>query len=404
MSTTSDCNAIVHHQYRGNGDSWEIICDSNGRVTYVDFPIASMQGGIPTQIFQLTELVELDLSQNYYTGTIPVGFGSLTKLRTLRLGYQQLYGSIPDDLASIRSNLAIFDISGTCIVGASSPPTNCAALSASLNPQATTSANNPPAGTSSAAGGPAASNPPGQTSGATAAPGGSGAANTGAGATSTGSSGTGIAAPPATGTSGSGGGSGGSIAIGTDAPTNGAQRAPTPGVEAPPTGAGLGAAAALAVALFVVGLIVYRRRRRQADAPVKSVPVNPSALSAQHDSIYATEKTSNLFPEEYPDRAIDAKERTWSGEPSASSSGSSAFNTSPERLNTLNHTSTIAHLPAYSEVAGYSVASPMPHAVPHSVDGGWGVSIIPSAVDVKGGLLAAPARTASMIERSGTGK
>ncbi|KAI9319557.1 hypothetical protein DFJ73DRAFT_786256 [Zopfochytrium polystomum] len=316
MSTASDCSAVKAAfgfgsenccGFLGDGDSWEIICDSNGRVTYVDFPIASMQGGIPTQVFQLSELVELDLTQNYYTGTIPVGFGALTKLRTL-------------------------------IVGASSPPAGWDTLSASAEDPPATSTTKPTTRASTA--GEAPANPKtvgGQTSLPSSAPDGS---STGALSTATG-----IAAASA-----SGGGVGGTVVIGTDAPTNGGPRAPTSGVDAPPTGGsgGVSGSSSLSPAL-AAGLgtttIVYRRQRRLVDDVIKTVVSKPDGADEprEHDT---------------------------------------------EAHATTLSTSTVAHLPSYSEAAGYTI-SPTPHATSSVLDPATRLLIVPSGVKSKPEALGA---------------
>ena len=69
-----------------------------------------LTGGIPHQIFDLTELEVLDLSQNRLTGGLRSGLFELTNLRKLYLSYNDLSGWLPSDFSAL-SNLEVVNLS-----------------------------------------------------------------------------------------------------------------------------------------------------------------------------------------------------------------------------------------------------------------------------------------------------
>ena len=64
----------------------------------------------------LTHLVELYLQDNHLAGVIPAGFGSLTDLLTLDLGYNFFDGSIPPELGNL-TNLRILRLNNNDLEG-----------------------------------------------------------------------------------------------------------------------------------------------------------------------------------------------------------------------------------------------------------------------------------------------
>ncbi|KAH9714640.1 protein kinase domain-containing protein [Citrus sinensis] len=61
----------------------------------------NISGGIPEEISNLTNLVEIDLGGNKLNGSIPITLGKLRKLQRLNLEDNILEGSIPDDICRL---------------------------------------------------------------------------------------------------------------------------------------------------------------------------------------------------------------------------------------------------------------------------------------------------------------
>ena len=80
------------------------------RVTGINLTGKKLAGKIPVEIGYLTELVELQLSNNYtIEGTLPASIGTLSKLKTLTCSRNQISGSIPAEFANLKE-LTIFQI------------------------------------------------------------------------------------------------------------------------------------------------------------------------------------------------------------------------------------------------------------------------------------------------------
>ena len=74
------------------------------RVTGLDLEGQELDGTIPAELEDLTNLHRLDLSDNLLTGPIPEGLGSLSNLQELRLSRNQLSGCIPAELRDVANN------------------------------------------------------------------------------------------------------------------------------------------------------------------------------------------------------------------------------------------------------------------------------------------------------------
>ncbi|MDR2274059.1 MAG: hypothetical protein LBF27_24345 [Sphingobacterium sp.] len=80
------------------------------RVTAINLIGKKLAGKIPAEIGYLTELTELQLSNNYtIEGTLPASIGTLSKLKTLTCSRNQISGSIPAEFANLKE-LTIFQI------------------------------------------------------------------------------------------------------------------------------------------------------------------------------------------------------------------------------------------------------------------------------------------------------
>ncbi|XP_074325475.1 uncharacterized protein LOC141663589 isoform X1 [Apium graveolens] len=60
-----------------------------------------ISGNIPRELFELKELVDLNLGQNILSGPIPVEIGQLSKMQFLSLGINNLSGPVPAELGSL---------------------------------------------------------------------------------------------------------------------------------------------------------------------------------------------------------------------------------------------------------------------------------------------------------------
>ena len=61
----------------------------------------SLTGELPTDLFYMPNLEELDLSRNKFHGTIPHTIGSSPKLKTLFLPMNYLTGSLPSEISTV---------------------------------------------------------------------------------------------------------------------------------------------------------------------------------------------------------------------------------------------------------------------------------------------------------------
>ncbi|WP_321371256.1 T9SS type A sorting domain-containing protein [uncultured Draconibacterium sp.] len=104
-------------------DNWYGIGVSNNRVISLGLsgndeimqPFG-LNGIIPAEIGNLTELRQLNLRYNYLSGSIPAEIGNLTKLTSLYLGDNDLAGAIPGTIGNL-INLYTLDLIGNQLIG-----------------------------------------------------------------------------------------------------------------------------------------------------------------------------------------------------------------------------------------------------------------------------------------------
>jgi LRR receptor-like serine/threonine-protein kinase FLS2 len=82
----------------------------------IDISSNAFHGSIPVEIQNLRALIAMDLSSNQFSGNIPTTLGGLQMLQNLSLGSNKLQGSIPNSFGSLLS-LEILDLSNNMLSG-----------------------------------------------------------------------------------------------------------------------------------------------------------------------------------------------------------------------------------------------------------------------------------------------
>ena len=88
---------------RPMGDWYGVTTDDEGRVIRLELPKNQLNGWIPPELGNLSNLKELDLNENMLSGEIPPELGKLVKLEVLDLYSNQLSGQIPPELGNLES-------------------------------------------------------------------------------------------------------------------------------------------------------------------------------------------------------------------------------------------------------------------------------------------------------------
>lgn len=78
-----------------------VICNTLGEIAKINLNNNSLNGTIPSELGDITSLVELFLGNNSLTGNIPSEIGNLQFLDILWLSDNQLTGSIPSEIGSL---------------------------------------------------------------------------------------------------------------------------------------------------------------------------------------------------------------------------------------------------------------------------------------------------------------
>ncbi len=79
-------------------NKWYGITLKNGRVSKINLSFNGLDGTIPKEIGNLSELEELYLGNNKLSGTLPKEIGNLKKLEQLCLEVNELSGKIPKEI------------------------------------------------------------------------------------------------------------------------------------------------------------------------------------------------------------------------------------------------------------------------------------------------------------------
>lgn len=100
-------------------DLFGIKLNEQGRVYLLDLSSNQINGSIPRELGNLTNLVKLELSYNNFSGNIPRELGNLSNLIAINLSDNQLGGSIPTEIGNLANlkELEELDLSNNYLTG-----------------------------------------------------------------------------------------------------------------------------------------------------------------------------------------------------------------------------------------------------------------------------------------------
>ncbi|MDE2957984.1 MAG: Ig-like domain-containing protein [Bacteroidota bacterium] len=102
-------------------DAWHgVSTNEQGYVTALQLSSNNLNGQIPSELGDLSELVQLDLSENDLTEAIPLALGNLTELIELQLNANQLSGPLPSELGGL-SNLQTLSVANNTALSGEVP-------------------------------------------------------------------------------------------------------------------------------------------------------------------------------------------------------------------------------------------------------------------------------------------
>ncbi|GFS42669.1 hypothetical protein Acr_00g0081040 [Actinidia rufa] len=83
-------------------------CNSNAcHITHLKIYALDISGEIPSELFTLKELKDLNLGQNILSGIIPPEIGQLTKMEYLSVGINNFTGRVPSELGNLTKLLSL---------------------------------------------------------------------------------------------------------------------------------------------------------------------------------------------------------------------------------------------------------------------------------------------------------
>ncbi|XP_062076447.1 receptor-like protein EIX2 [Humulus lupulus] len=104
---------IASITWKGKEHEYEEIL---GLLRIIDLSSNKLNGEIPIEVTDLSQMVQLNLSRNNLSGRIPKNIGNMMRLEVLDLSHNKLYGPIPTGLAKV-SSLSYLDLSDNQLSG-----------------------------------------------------------------------------------------------------------------------------------------------------------------------------------------------------------------------------------------------------------------------------------------------
>ena len=109
--TTSGANWATNTNWNSDrplGEWHGVETDANGRVTEIELVQNRLNGWIPHQLADLSNLTSLSLGRNDLRGAIPPELGRLSSLRSLSLNRNRLSGEIPSELGNLPNLVRVY--------------------------------------------------------------------------------------------------------------------------------------------------------------------------------------------------------------------------------------------------------------------------------------------------------
>ncbi|XP_065617305.1 probable LRR receptor-like serine/threonine-protein kinase At1g56140 isoform X2 [Quercus suber] len=107
-STTDPCSQNA--SWAPDNANPRVACDCTGNtchITHLKIYALDIFGEIPQELFQLKELMDLNLGQNVLSGPLPAEIGQLSKMQYLSLGINNLTGPVPPELGNLNKLISL---------------------------------------------------------------------------------------------------------------------------------------------------------------------------------------------------------------------------------------------------------------------------------------------------------
>ncbi|KAE8654558.1 Epsin N-terminal domain-containing protein / clathrin assembly protein-related isoform 1 [Hibiscus syriacus] len=106
--TMDPCNQTAPWATEDSNPRVACDCTSNPcHITHLKIYALDIKGEIPKKLFELKELMDLNLGQNVLKGSVPAEIGQLSKMQYLSLGINNLTGAVPSELGNLTQLLSL---------------------------------------------------------------------------------------------------------------------------------------------------------------------------------------------------------------------------------------------------------------------------------------------------------